>query len=413
MSTEERHGTGGGDPVPVPRAGARSAADGQGAPDRAMPPWIPRAIGLVLLSVAGFMFAWWAFGRLKGLLIILLVSMFLSLAIEPAVNWLADRGMRRGVATMVLFLLLFVTMVAFSVALGSLLVSELASIVQNLPDYADRVIKLTNDTFGTRLSAEDLPDKLSINSQLLQNYGQSAASNVVNLSASVLGGLFKLFTVLLFGFYLSAEGPKFRRYVVSLFPPSKQSEVLRAWEITIDKTGGYIYSRALMAVISFVAHYVFFTLIGLPYGLALAAWVGLVSQFIPTVGTYLAGALPILVALAEQPIDALWILIFVLVYQQFENYLVQPRITAKTLQVHPAVAFGAVIAGAALLGPVGGFLGIPLAASGQAFFSTYIRRYEIAEPRLAELERIQRAAHHPAQAAQSATAGTGQDPTTR
>jgi predicted PurR-regulated permease PerM len=366
-----------------------------GARGDRMPRWIPRAILLALAAVAGFMFAWWAFGRLKSLLVILLVSMFLALAIEPAVNWLAERGMRRGVATMLVFLLLFFLAAGFMVALGSLFVSELTSIAENLPAYADKVIKLINDTFGTHLSAKDVSGQLSVDSSTLQKYGQSAATNVLNISASVLGGLFKLFTVLLFGFYLSAEGPKFRRYIVSFFPPAKQGEVLRAWEITIDKTGGYIYSRLLMALISFVAHYLFLTILGVPYALALGAWVGLVSQFIPTVGTYLAGALPIVVALAEQPLDALWILIFVLVYQQLENYLIQPRITAKTLQVHPAAAFGAVVAGAALLGPVGAFIGIPVAASGQAFFSTYVRRYEVVDdPRLAELERVQREAHH-------------------
>jgi predicted PurR-regulated permease PerM len=365
------------------------------AADGAMPRWIPRVILLVVVAVAAFMFAWWAFDRLRGLLMILLVSMFLSLAIEPAVNWLADRGMRRGVATMAVFLLLFFGMAGFTVALGSLLVSELNSIVDNLPEYADQVVKLINDTFGTKLSAKDLEEQLSADSGLLQRYGESAATNAWDVSASVLTGLFKLFTVLLFGFYLSAEGPRFRRLVVSLFPPAKQSEVLRAWEITIDKTGGYIYSRLLMAFISFLAHFVFLYALGVPYSLALAAWVGVISQFIPTVGTYLAGALPVIVALAEQPLDALWIVLFVLVYQQVENYLIQPRITARTLQVHPAVAFGAVLAGAALLGPVGAFIGIPVAASAQAFFSTYIRRYEITDPRLDELERIQHEAHHP------------------
>jgi predicted PurR-regulated permease PerM len=394
--TELRYGT----------VSSRTPASGA---DRRMPPWIPKAIALGLVGVAAFMAASWAFDRLKALLVILVVSMFLALAIEPAVNLLAARGMRRGFATMLVFVLLFSGMVGFTVAVGSLLVSELTSLADNLPTYADQLIRLINDTFGTRLSAQELTRQLSSDSGVLQKYGQSAATNVVDLSASVVGGLFKLLTVVLFGFYLSAEGPKFRRYVVSLFPPGRQGEVLRAWEITIDKTGGYIYSRLLMAFASFLAHYLVFMLIGLNYAFALAAWVGLISQFIPTVGTYLAGSLPMLVALAEQPLDALWILIFVLVYQQFENYLIQPRITAKTLQVHPAVAFGSVIAGAALLGPVGAFIGIPVAASAQAFFSSYIRTYEVTDTRRDELRRIQAEAHHQAAREPSAPGGRGQD----
>jgi predicted PurR-regulated permease PerM len=105
-----------------------------------------------------------------------------------------------------------------------------------------------------------------------------------------------------------------------------------------------------------VATWLALTLIGVPYPLALAAWVGLVSQFVPTVGTYLAGALPVLIALFHDPVDALWVLAFILVYQQFENIVLSPRVTARTMSLHPAVAFGAVIAGGAVLGPIGALL---------------------------------------------------------
>ena len=95
---------------------------------------------------------------------------------------------------------------------------------------------------------------------------------------------------------------------------------------------------------------------------------GLISQFIPTVGTYLAIALPALIAmLSDQPLDAVWVIIFATVYQQIENYFFAPRISARTMDIHPAVAFGSVIAGAALFGPIGALIGIPVAAAILAF----------------------------------------------
>ena len=96
----------------------------------------------------------------------------------------------------------------------------------------------------------------------------------------------------------------------SLLPPHRQRAVLRAWEIAIDKTGGYIYSRALLALISAVAHYIALAGLGVPYAVTLALWVGVVSQFIPAVGTYLAGAVPVLIALTRSPSTALWTLLF-------------------------------------------------------------------------------------------------------
>ncbi|NEE10864.1 AI-2E family transporter, partial [Streptomyces sp. SID7499] len=80
-------------------------------------------------------------------------------------------------------------------------------------------------------------------------------------------------------------GPRLRRALCSVLPPARQTEVLRAWEIAVDKTGGYIYSRGLMALVSGAAHYVLLVILGVPYAPALAVWVGLVSQFIPTIGT--------------------------------------------------------------------------------------------------------------------------------
>jgi predicted PurR-regulated permease PerM len=352
-----------------------------------MPPWIPRVIIFAIIAAAVFLLGKWAFERLQGLLVTLLVSLFLALAIEPAVNLLAKRGVRRGVATLLVFFLLLILVAGFLFALGSLVFNEINTIAEDLPDYVDGVINWINDTFNTNLSSADLQSGLAIDSETLGRYGTRVATNVLGLGASVFGFIFRLFTILLFTYYLSAEGPRFRRHVVSLFPPDRQGEVLRAWEIAIDKTGGYIYSRALMALISFLAHYVLLLALDIPNALALAIWVGVVSQFIPTVGTYLAGAVPIIVALAEQPIDALWIFIFIAVYQQFENYILQPKITSKTVLIHPAVAFGAVVAGASLLGPIGAFIAIPIAASAQTFFSTYVRRYEVTDhPTVAGLE---------------------------
>ncbi|GAA2060366.1 AI-2E family transporter [Catenulispora yoronensis] len=353
--------------------------------ESAVPRWLPRALALALLFYAGFLISEWALGRLKDLLITLLVSMFVALAIEPAVDAMARRGMRRGVAVMFVFVVLLASVALFVFALGSLFVDQVVQFAGNLPHYVDSVVSWVNRTFDQKISVQDLQSKLLSDSNSLKNYAEQLAGNVWGVSSSVLGGVFKTFTVALFTFYLAADAPKLRAELVSLFPPGRQGAIMRAWKIALEKTGGYIYSRALMALVSGVAHGILFWIIGLPYALALAIWVGLVSQFIPTVGTYLAGALPILIALTNgRPGAAIVILAFVVVYQQFENYILQPRITAKTVEIHPAVAFGAVIAGAALLGGVGAIIAIPLTATVQSFVSAYITRYEVAEPEPAE-----------------------------
>lgn len=344
-----------------------------------MPPWLPRAFLLAAATVLLFWAGTWAVLRLRGLLVLLLVSLFLALAIEPAVNRLAAHGWRRGLATGLMFLILLVVGGGFLVLLGSLLVTQTSTLIDGMPSYVEHFIGWINSTFHTHLSQHDVFAKLSTLSGLLESHLTDLAGNVWGIGATAIGIAFQSLGIALFTFYFSADGPKFRRAVCSLFAPSRQREVMRAWEIAVEKTGGYIYSRALLALCSGIAHWAALSLLGVPFALTLALWVGVVSQFIPTVGTYLAGAVPVLVALAKSPVTALWVLLFIVAYQQFENYVLQPRITAKTLDMHPAVAFGTVLAGAALLGPAGALLALPMGASIQAFASAYIRRYDVEE----------------------------------
>jgi predicted PurR-regulated permease PerM len=344
-----------------------------------MPPWLPRAIGLFLLGVAGLFVVWWLLLRLRTLLILLLVSLFLAIAIEPAVNTLARRGWRRGAATAVVFLVLLVAAAGFVVAMGSLVVDQVSNLADAVPGYVEETIAFVNRTFDTNLSSDTLVAQLSSAESPVRRFATGLAGSALGIGVQLLTLLFQLLTVALFTFYFAADGPRFRRAVCSLLAPRRQREVLRAWDVAVEQTGGYVYSRALLAAASATASGVFLWLIGVPNPLALAIWVGLVSQFVPTVGTYLAGALPALVALLSSPLDAVWVVGFVAAYQQFENYLLAPRITARTMSLHPAVAFAAVIAGAALLGGVGALLALPVSATLQAFSATYIRRHEVVE----------------------------------
>ncbi|MFD9277716.1 AI-2E family transporter [Streptomyces mirabilis] len=350
-------------------------APGQGA---RMPRWLPRAMVLALTFVALFQLGSWAFHQLIGLLINILIAFFLALAIEPAVSWMASYGMRRGLATFLVFFGLLIATAGFITLLGSMLAGQIIKMIEGFPEYLDSVINWINSSFHTHVRRVDVQDSL-VHSDWLRKYVQNSATGVLDVSAQVLGGLFKLLTITLFSFYFAADGPRLRRALCSVLPPARQAEVLRAWEIAVDKTGGYLYSRGLMALISGIAHYILLQALGVPYAPVLAVWVGLVSQFIPTIGTYLAGALPMLIAFTIDPWYALWVLIFVVVYQQFENYVLQPKLTAKTVDIHPAVAFGSVIAGTALLGAVGALIAIPAVATLQAFLGAYVKRYDVTD----------------------------------
>ena len=354
------------------------------ADDTAVPPWVRRAIALLLAGVVLLFVGRLLLVELRGLIVAVLVALFLSFAMEPAVDALAARGWRRGRATGLVMGAFSAAVVVFLVAVGSLLVDQAVTLADRAPEDVEELVASINDTFGTNLEAQDLIDRIN---EL--GLPERLAGGTWTLTTTVLGGMLTLFTVLLFTFYLTADGPRLRRSVCSVLPPARQREVLRIWEVAVDKTGGYLYSRVILAVLSSLFTAIALWVIGVPSPVALALWVGLVSQFLPVVGTYLAGVLPVAVALVNSPIDAAWVLVFVVVYQQVENYVFAPRITARTMELHPAVAFAAVLAGGALLGAAGALLALPAVASVQAIVSSSVDRTEVIDSPMLD-ERPQR-----------------------
>ena len=355
-----------------------------------MPSWVPRAIALFWVGAIAMLVVRELFHQLSDFLVLLVISLFLALAIEPAVNRLAARGWKRGAATGLMLVSVFTAAISFVIAIGSLVATQTQDLISNRDQYVTDTVVFINDTFGSSINPQSWIKALSDPNGSLNNFFTNQQDRVVGLSLGALSGLLQILSVTLFTFYLISDGPRLRRALCSRLPVKQQRVVLTVFDLAIAKTGGYIYSRALLAVISAIFHWVVFQAIGTPAPIALAIWVGLVSQFLPVVGTYLAGVLPILLAFLDSPIKALIVIIFIAVYQQLENFVLAPRITARTLELHAAVAFGAAIAGGAVLGPIGAVLALPFAAMVQGLASNWGNRYEIVDDPLVFIPSLQK-----------------------
>ena len=342
-----------------------------------MPKWVPRAILLFWAGFIATLVVRELFHQLTDFLILLLISLFFALAIEPAVNRLAARGWSRGSATSLMLLSVFVAVISFGAAIGTLVATQAQDLFDNREQYVTDTVDFLNDTFGTSIDSQNWIESISDPNGSVQNFFENQQDRVVDVSLGALSGLLQVFSIILFAFYLIADGPRLRRTICSRLSADKQKTVLAVWNLAVQKTGGYIYSRALLAVVSAFFHWIVFQSIGTPAPVALAVWVGLISQFLPVVGTYLAGVLPVLLAFLDSPIKALIVIVFIAVYQQLENFLLAPKITAQTLELHAAVAFGAAIAGGAILGPIGAVLALPFAAMVQGIVGNWGRRFEI------------------------------------
>jgi predicted PurR-regulated permease PerM len=360
-------------PQPVPVASPDDTRDTD-----PVPRWFRRGIVFVGFVVVTFLIGSWAFTQLGWFWAVLAFAFFIGLAMEPIVNRLERRGLRRGAGTGTVLSGLIMGTTLFFVVFGSLLVDQLAALVRSVPALVDNAIVWINDEFDTSIDENAILDSLGISTGDLANAAASIGVGVLGVITSTVGLLFNLLMMLLFAFYFAADGPRLRRTIAAWLPPSRQRQFVTVWDISTAKAGSYVISRGILAIISAAAHGVFFAIIGLPYWLPLALWVGFVSQFIPTIGTYLAGALPIIIALVSgEPFVALAILIFIIIYQQIENLILTPRVTQQTLEVHAAIAFGSVIVGGALFGATGALLAIPVVAIVIAVFDTYGKRYQL------------------------------------
>ena len=344
---------------------------------RQAPPWLSRATLTVMLVVVGVLVAIDLIGQLRGLLILVLTSFFIGCAMEPSVNRLAARGWRRSRATGLVFLGLLAVVAAFVAIMGRLLVGQVRGLVEALPGFTREAAHQVDDHFGTDLSSSGVVAKLGGANGPIASLGQQVAGNAIGVGASVVGLLFQLLAVSLFTYYFAVDGPRLRRWLCTFLPPQRQRELLRLADIAVDRTAAYLNYRLALAALSTVFHTAVFVSLGLPNALALGLWVGVISQFVPTVGTYIAAVLPVLVSLTEGLRTALLVLAIIIAYQQVENYLVSPRLSRRTMHIHPAVGFGSVIAGAAILGPVGAVLALPIVAIIQSFAGTYVHRHEL------------------------------------
>ncbi len=322
--------------------------------------------------------------RIYDIIVVTIISLFLSFGMEPAVKWMDDRGIRRGAGTGLVFLFTFLLMVGFVAAMAPLIIDQVTNLIdggpQVLEGLAERARSIPGDT-GESL-AEWLQEQQAQLPERLPELAPRLAEGALGFGTSLLGSVLQFLTAALITFYLVADGPRLRRVLSSRMAPERQAEFLEIWELAVEKTGGYLYGRVLTAVASTIFHVIVFQMIGLPYAFAMGVWVGLVSSVIPVIGTYLAGALPLVIALSSSVSDAIWVLVAITLYQQVENYLIGPRITAHTMEVHPAVAFVSVLVGAALMGAPGALLSLPAVAILSALVSAAGERHDVVEHKL-------------------------------
>ena len=334
--------------------------------------------GLVVMGlVAGLLLFLWLFSMLSHFLFLLVLAWLFATALEPGIRWMIQRGGSRGVATAVVGGSAILVALVLAAVFGQLFFNQITDFVRGVPELTTSVVEWVNVRLGTNLDPTTTSSKLHLDPAQITSWAGSLSGGVLGVVGSLSAVLFDLVTVLVFGFYFAGAGPKLIHTLASWMPPRAQEVFSTISEITTAKTGGYVVSKIVLAAISAFLHGIFFAAIDIPYWLPFALFAGITAQFVPIVGTYLGVILPVVATVFISPWKAVAIIVFAAVYQQIETYVFTPRVSKATMDVNPAIALGAVFVGAAVWGPLGALIGIPLAAAGVAILDTYSHRYEL------------------------------------
>ena len=273
------------------------------------PTWLPHAVFVTLVVIALFGAALLVLYQVRSLIYMLFLATFVAVALEPAVHKLVKRGWRRRTATMLVFGITMILFIGFLVALIPVFATQAALLIENIPEYLQALQNLASRYFNVDLVDPELTSQFEDLGALLQQYGSTVAGGVFAIGNTVFGAIFQMVTVALFAYYLVAEGPSWRRTVLSMLPAERQREALNIWEISVDKTGGYVYSRGVLAIVTGLFTFIVLASLGVPSAATLAVWMGVLSQFVPVIGTYVGMVLPALAALSVSPAAALWVVI--------------------------------------------------------------------------------------------------------
>lgn len=307
---------------------------------------------------------------IRGFLVQLAIAAFIAVAVDPLVHRLQERGMSRGRAILVVMLGCIAALaVALSIFLPPLIdqadklsgggINEIVTSVQHTQSY-QAVDKRFGVVDSLTTAAEKLPGIVS--------------NQIVGVLAVVAAGVFGTITIMFLTVFLLTGGEQAMRGIARVVP---QVTERRWWAIVHGAYQGisaYAGGAVVIALIGGSTMALVAALLGLPYALPLGLWMMLL-EIIPMIGATI-GAIPaVLVAFAAGgPIHGLAMVVFVIVYQQVENILIQPRVQGRAAQLSPLVVFASVIIGAKLLGVVGALFAVPVAGVIQIFVGQVIEQ---------------------------------------
>jgi predicted PurR-regulated permease PerM len=316
-----------------------------------------------LLLVAGAVATAWALASIGSVLLVIFVSIFSVAVLSPVVGAMERRlGWSRGLCAT---LLVFGTLIVMG-AVVLVVVQAISGAVRDFSDDLPMIVdKVRHSDLGSFVNGgSDSLDTLSKHANDITKGVGKVSGGVVDVGVSAFGAVTLFFSVIFLTLFGLIDERRVRAWIGSLMYPDNRKRYEQVMDRIIYATSRYMLGNLAISLICGTVYGVTAVILGLPYPLALAVIAGLLD-LIPTIGATIAGIIIGIVALSVSLGALIAFAIVIVVYQQIENYVLQPTIIGKAAQVSGFTVLASVLAFGALLGFIGAIIAVPIAAAIQ------------------------------------------------
>ena len=304
-------------------------------------------------------------------LILILIALLIAVGLNPLVEKLTARGIRRGLAVLIVAGGGLLLIAGFIAAISQPLANQTSGLISSMPHQLQNLER--NRTIA------NLDQRYNVVGRLQTMFSSADTAQVI--AGSVLGfgkfivtSVIESFTVLVLTLYFLGSLPMIRSAALRFVPASRRPRVALLSEGVLQRMGGYVSGAATVAALAGLAAFLMLGVLQIEFLLPLALLIAL-TDLIPLVGATIGALVVTIIIFLDSPEKALAAALFFIVYQQFENFIIYPRVMSRSVDVPPMVAVIAALIGAALLGVVGALLAIPVAAGAMYLFR------EVVQPR--------------------------------
>jgi predicted PurR-regulated permease PerM len=366
-------------------------------PEAAPPPparvVVPRWVQLVLLPLV--LLALWALARAAGkVLLIFIVAAVIALILNPAVAFLQQRTrLPRGLSVLAVYLAFFLALAGIGFLLANPISNQVQSFTREVPHLVSEANNslaklqhtLNDDGFHVKFIKQGKTALQTIQDKLTKS-SSSIASSAGGLLTEAASAIFDLVLIFVLSIYMLLYAPRIGALARRLMPSgdgSPQDDYPTLAQRAVSRyVGGQLLFSVIMGTTAGLALYVYGVLgifpDGRTYAVAFGAFLG-VMELIPYIGPFLGALPPILVALATEPVSALWVALLFLAIQQIEGHIVAPQIFSHTLRINPLLVIFALLMGGQLYGFIGAIVALPI-LSVLRETAVYLHRHIVFEP---------------------------------